>query len=58
MSAPVRVTRALLALQAVLEDPLPRELETACSKAYAELALHEKVLALRTETEDPWGNLR
>lgn len=58
MSADVRVTRALLALQAVLEEQLPRELEAACSKAQTELALHQKVLALRAETEDPFGNRR
>jgi hypothetical protein len=58
MSTPARVTRALLALQALLEEQLPRELEATCRKACTELALHQKVLALRTETEDPWGNLR
>jgi hypothetical protein len=58
VSTPVRVTRALLALQQVLEEQPPRDVETACSKAVVELVLYHKALAAGDQTEDPFGNQR
>jgi hypothetical protein len=58
MSTPVRVTRALLALQQVLEDPMPVDVEAACRKASMELGLYQEALAANARTEDPFGNQR
>lgn len=58
MSTDVRISRALLHLQEILEEPLPREVEAVCRQASTELALYQKVLALREATEDPFGNQR
>jgi hypothetical protein len=56
VSTPVRVTRALLALQSLLEESVPRPVEKACNNAIVELALYQKNLAAGEQAEDPFGN--
>jgi len=58
VSTAVRVTRALLALQQLLDEPLPEPVQDACGKAVSELSLYRKTLAAGVGDEDPFGNQR